>query len=75
MFAFTNNRAVVVPKKGKNVLVMSSRHREPEVQESGKQKTQMILDYNACKGAVDHLDQVSTYTYQLFALYLLSMIV
>ena len=59
VFAFTRNRTAVsyVLKKGKNVLVLSSRHQEPEVQESGKRKPQIILDYNRCKGAVDHLDQ------------------
>ena len=57
VFAFTRNRTAVsyVLKKGKNVLVL--RLQEPEVQESGKRKPQIILDYNRCKGAVDHLDQ------------------
>ncbi|XP_070710531.1 piggyBac transposable element-derived protein 4-like [Pempheris klunzingeri] len=60
VFGFSHNKTAVsyVPKKGKNVLLLSTRHREPEVQESGKKKPQIILDYNKCKGAVDHLDQV-----------------
>uniref|UniRef100_A0AAX7VMN6 PiggyBac transposable element-derived protein domain-containing protein n=1 Tax=Astatotilapia calliptera TaxID=8154 RepID=A0AAX7VMN6_ASTCA len=60
VFAFSRNRAVVsyLPKKRKNVVVLSTRHRQPQVQDFGKKKPQIILDYNKCKGAVDHLDQV-----------------
>ena len=53
VFAFTRNKTALsyVPKKGKNVVVLSTRHREPEVQESGKRKPQIILDCNkAAKG-------------------------
>ncbi|CAJ1069796.1 PREDICTED: piggyBac transposable element-derived protein 4-like%2C partial [Xyrichtys novacula] len=62
VFALMYNKTTVsyVPKKRKNVLLLSTRHREPEVQESRKKKPQIILDYNRCKGAVDHLDQVIT---------------
>ncbi len=40
VFAFMHNKTTVpyVPKKRRNVLVLSTRHREPEVQGSGKQK-------------------------------------
>ncbi|XP_035765650.1 piggyBac transposable element-derived protein 4-like [Neolamprologus brichardi] len=60
VFGFSRNRAVVsyVPKRRKNVVVLSTRHREPQVQDFGKRKPQIILDYNKCKAAVDHLDQV-----------------
>nr|XP_061828933.1 piggyBac transposable element-derived protein 4-like isoform X1 [Nerophis lumbriciformis] len=58
-FAFTEKRTLVsyVAKKGKNVLLMSTKHREPKVQDTGKKEPQMILDYNLCKGAVNRLNQ------------------
>lgn len=49
-----------VPKKGKNVLLLSTKHREPQVEEVAKKRPQTILDYNRCKGKVDNLDRVST---------------
>uniref|UniRef100_A0AAZ1XT41 PiggyBac transposable element-derived protein domain-containing protein n=1 Tax=Oreochromis aureus TaxID=47969 RepID=A0AAZ1XT41_OREAU len=57
---WSRNAALVsyVPKKSRNVLLLSTKHREPQVENSGKKKPQIILDYNKCKGAVDHLDQV-----------------
>ncbi|XP_005914596.1 piggyBac transposable element-derived protein 4 [Haplochromis burtoni] len=60
VFAFSRNATLVsyVPKKSRNVLLLSTKHREPQVEISGKKKPQIILDYNKCKGAVDHLDQV-----------------
>nr|XP_061796549.1 piggyBac transposable element-derived protein 4-like [Nerophis lumbriciformis] len=60
LFAFTKNMALVsyVPKRAENFLVLSTRHRTPEVPEGALKKPQIILDYNRCKGAVDHLDQV-----------------
>ncbi|KAL7393857.1 hypothetical protein ABVT39_016988 [Epinephelus coioides] len=40
------------------VLCPKERQKCPcQVQESGKRKPQVILDYNACQRAVDHLDQ------------------
>lgn len=62
IFCFTKDMALVsyVPKKGKNVLVLSTAHKEPKVEDGGKRKPQMILDYNKSKGAGGHLDQVST---------------
>ncbi|XP_054639996.1 piggyBac transposable element-derived protein 4-like [Dunckerocampus dactyliophorus] len=59
IFCFTKDMALVsyVPKKGKNVLVLSTAHKEPKVEDGGKRKPQMTLDYNKSKGAVDHLDQ------------------
>ena len=64
-FLFTNNTTVVnyVPKKGKNVILMSTLHHDNKVAERTDQKPHIILDYNATKGAVDTLDQlVGTYT-------------
>ncbi|XP_077368563.1 uncharacterized protein LOC144013470 [Festucalex cinctus] len=59
LFAFTQHMTIVsyMPKKSKNVLVLSSKHREPVVTKGKGNKPQIILDYNKCKGAVDHLDQ------------------
>ncbi|XP_057696551.1 piggyBac transposable element-derived protein 4-like isoform X1 [Corythoichthys intestinalis] len=59
IFCFTKDMALVsyIPKKGKNVLVLSTVHKEPKVEDEGKRKPEMILDYNKSKVAVDHLDQ------------------
>ena len=64
-FFFTKDTTVVnyVPKKNKNVLLMSTFHHSKEISERSDKKPQIIMDYNASKGAVDTLDQlVSTYT-------------
>ncbi|CAJ1064709.1 dual specificity protein phosphatase 26 isoform X1%2C partial [Xyrichtys novacula] len=60
VFAFTNNTTAVsyMPKKGKNVLLISTKHRQPAVEEGPKKKPKMITDYNRCKGAVYTLDQL-----------------
>lgn len=47
-----------IPRRGRNVLLLSTRHREPEVAEVGKPT--VILDYNIIKGGVDNLDKVWT---------------
>ncbi|XP_051913269.1 piggyBac transposable element-derived protein 4-like [Hippocampus zosterae] len=59
IFGFTRDLAVVsyVPKKGKNVLLLSTAHKAPKVDNGDERKPQMILDYNKSKGAVDHLGQ------------------
>ncbi|XP_019734643.1 piggyBac transposable element-derived protein 4-like [Hippocampus comes] len=67
MFAFTKTMALVsyVPKKGKNVVLLSTKHREPQLEEGPQKKPNIILAYNKSKGAVDHLDQAcSAYTTQ-----------
>ncbi|KAK7907107.1 hypothetical protein WMY93_015719 [Mugilogobius chulae] len=58
VFAFTKTISAVsyIPRRGKNVVLLSSKHREPTVNDDEKQKAVMITDYNRCKGAVDHLD-------------------
>ncbi|KAJ4427801.1 hypothetical protein ANN_25454 [Periplaneta americana] len=63
-FYFTNDTTVVncIPKKNKNVVLMSTLHHVNEVSNRNDKKARMILDYNAAKEAVDTLDQV-TYTY------------
>ncbi len=61
-FAFTPTTALVsyVPKKNKNVLLMSTKHTAAaEVCESRRdRKLTIILDYNCNKGGVDNLDKV-----------------
>uniref|UniRef100_A0AAZ1Y4A3 PiggyBac transposable element-derived protein domain-containing protein n=1 Tax=Oreochromis aureus TaxID=47969 RepID=A0AAZ1Y4A3_OREAU len=59
-FAFTLTHTLVsyVPRRGKNVLLMSTKHRTPDVSEEGKRKPVIIQDYNRCKGGVDNLDKV-----------------
>lgn len=47
-----------MPKRGKNVLLLSTKHREPAVSDGEKKKPAAILDYNRCKGGVDNLDKV-----------------
>ncbi|KAJ4947899.1 hypothetical protein JOQ06_009930, partial [Pogonophryne albipinna] len=54
----TNTTAVsYIPKRGRNVLLLSSKHRDPAVIEEEKRKPVNIADYNHCKGAVDNLDK------------------
>lgn len=60
VFAFTKTTMAVsyMAKKGKNVLLLSTKHREPAVSEGEKRKPAAILDFNRCKGGVDNLDKV-----------------
>ncbi|XP_068164099.1 piggyBac transposable element-derived protein 4-like isoform X2 [Antennarius striatus] len=65
VFAFTRNKTVVsyIPKKKKNLLLLSTRHWELEVQQSVKNRPQIVVDYNRCKGAAEHLERAcGTYT-------------
>ncbi|XP_028820478.1 piggyBac transposable element-derived protein 4-like [Denticeps clupeoides] len=65
LFAFTENHTLVsyVPKRGKNVLLLSTKHRGPEISNHVKKKPQIILDYNRCKGGVDTMDaMIATYS-------------
>lgn len=65
-FYFTKDTTVVnyVPKKNKNVVLMSTLHRNKAISDMEKKKPQIILDQNnATKEPVDTLDQfVNTYT-------------
>ncbi|XP_059196338.1 piggyBac transposable element-derived protein 4-like [Centropristis striata] len=60
LFAFTKNTTAVsyIPKRGKNVILLSSKHREPAVTGDEKRKPVIITEYNHCKGGVDNLDKV-----------------
>ncbi|CAJ1083086.1 piggyBac transposable element-derived protein 4-like [Xyrichtys novacula] len=59
-FAFMSTTAAVsyVPKKNKNVLLVSTKHTEAGVSDRRDRKPVIILDYNRCKGGVDNLDKV-----------------
>ncbi|KAB0804673.1 hypothetical protein PPYR_01643, partial [Photinus pyralis] len=50
-----------IPKRSKNVLLMSSFHHDDQV-DTNTGKPDIILDYNATKGGVDTVDKLcSTY--------------
>ena len=59
IFAHDHDNKIVlashIPKRSKNVILLSSSHSGEEVVENNKPA--MILDYNQGKGAVDQLDQ------------------
>lgn len=61
VFAFTATHTLVsyVPKRGKNVVLLSTKHRAPKIGSGEKKKPQIILDYNHCKGGVDTMDGVN----------------
>lgn len=64
-FFFTKDTTIVsyVPRKNKQVVLMSTMHNSVEISNREDKKPKMILDYNASKGAVDTLDQlIGTYT-------------
>lgn len=54
-----------VPKCGENMLLLSTKHREPAVSDTEKKKPGIITDYNHCKVGVDNLDKVCAITLQL----------
>ncbi|XP_060786554.1 piggyBac transposable element-derived protein 3-like [Neoarius graeffei] len=60
-FAFTDTTTVVsyCPKKGKNVVLMSTLHRDAEISSGEDRKPTIICDYNATKGGVDNLDKAT----------------
>ncbi|KAL7400072.1 hypothetical protein ABVT39_006063 [Epinephelus coioides] len=65
VFAFMRNTTAVsyIPRRGRNVTLISTRYREAAVTEGPKKKPEINTDYNRCKGAVDNLNKVvSTYT-------------
>ncbi|KAK0141262.1 hypothetical protein N1851_021704 [Merluccius polli] len=61
MFAFTDRATVVsyCPKKGKNVLLMSTMHKDDVMSTRKDRKPQMVLEYNKTKGGVDNLVKVT----------------
>ncbi|CAM4635701.1 unnamed protein product [Leuciscus chuanchicus] len=60
IFAFTETHSVVshCPKRGKNVLLMSTCHKDAKVSDREDKKPDVMLDYNRCKGGVDNLDKM-----------------
>ncbi|KAI5629607.1 dual specificity protein phosphatase 26 isoform X1, partial [Silurus asotus] len=65
IFAFTSNTVAVnyIPKRGRSVLLLSTRHREGAVIEGPKAKPEIVFDYNRCKGGVDNLDKMCVTSY------------
>ncbi len=61
-------------KKNKNVLLMSTVHKEATISEREDRKPQMILDYNKTKSGVDTLDKVFATLYLLLLLLLLLLL-
>lgn len=62
LFGFQEDYTLVsyVPKKGKNVLLLSSLHHDDTI-ENGEKKLPEIIDfYNMTKGGVDVVDQLSS---------------
>ena len=61
--AFTRTHLAVsyLPKRSKNVLLMSTAHREPTVSDRDDKKPQVALDYER---AVDSLDKTCTIMHQ-----------
>ncbi|XP_035012727.2 piggyBac transposable element-derived protein 4-like [Hippoglossus stenolepis] len=59
-FAFTPTATLVsyIPKKNKNVVLLSMRHAEADVSNREDGKPVIVLDYNRNKGSVDNLDKV-----------------
>ncbi|CAJ1048554.1 piggyBac transposable element-derived protein 4-like [Xyrichtys novacula] len=65
LFGFNDMATVVsyIPKKGKNIFLLSTKHRDGATALTPPYKPAIITDYNKSKGAVDTLDQlVGTYT-------------
>ena len=59
VFAFTKDTTMVsyAPRKNKTVLLLSTMHDQPEIDDNEQKKPFMVLDYNGTKGAVDAFDQ------------------
>ncbi|XP_068451616.1 piggyBac transposable element-derived protein 4-like [Clinocottus analis] len=60
-FAFAPDATLVsyLPKKGRNVLLLSTRHARGDVSDRPDAKPVVVLDYNRNKGGVDNLDKVT----------------
>ncbi|KRY70363.1 hypothetical protein T4A_8383 [Trichinella pseudospiralis] len=66
-FVFSEDCTIVsyVPKKNKNVLVLSTMHNDDRVSDGKSSKPDIILHYNNTKGGEDNLDKMaSTYSRQ-----------
>ncbi|XP_022609640.1 piggyBac transposable element-derived protein 4-like, partial [Seriola dumerili] len=59
-FAFTPTTTLVsyLPKKNKNVVLLSTLHTDGDISDREDRKPVIILDYNHNKGGVDNLDKV-----------------
>lgn len=59
-FAFTPTTTLVsyLPKRNKNVVLLSTLHKTVEISDREDRKPAIILDYNRNKGGVDNLDKV-----------------
>jgi len=59
VIAFTSDVMIVsyAAKIRRNVVVLSTMHDQPEIDEGEARKPAVILDYNSTKGAVDSFDQ------------------
>ncbi|XP_071743594.1 piggyBac transposable element-derived protein 4-like [Lepeophtheirus salmonis] len=59
-FAFTPTTTLVsyLPKKNKNVLLLSTLHRDGSNNDRDDRKPTIIIEYNRNKGGVDNLDMV-----------------
>lgn len=59
-FAFTPTTTLVsyIPKKNKNVVLLSTLHTDAGISDREDRKPSIILDYNCNKGGVDNLDKV-----------------
>lgn len=60
VFAFTKTTTAVnyISKGGKNMLFLSSKHRDDTFSEDNEKKPLIITDYKRCIGSVDKLEQV-----------------
>ncbi|XP_042609958.1 piggyBac transposable element-derived protein 4-like, partial [Cyprinus carpio] len=59
LFAFNETHTIVsyCPKRHKNVLLMSTCHKDGKISDREDKKPEVILEYNRCKGGVDNLDK------------------
>lgn len=48
------------PKRHRNVLLMSTCHKDAKIGDWEDKKPEVILDYSVCKGGVDNIDKVFT---------------
>ncbi|XP_052338608.1 piggyBac transposable element-derived protein 4-like [Oncorhynchus keta] len=64
-FAFTPTTTLVsyLPKRNKNVVLLSTLHKTAEISDREDRKQAIILDYNHNKGGVDNLEKgIGTYS-------------
>jgi len=61
-FAYTADTSLVsyMPKKDKNVVLMSTLHGDGRICDQEHHKPEIIMDYNATKGGVDNMDKLVT---------------